>query len=132
MGAMKYLLDTHTLLWATRDIEKLSGTALAVIEDTDSMLFVSSVSGYEIMFKHYMGKLTGYSYVADNFFEILGTLDVIELPVNMRHAHFAGTIDWTHRDPFDRLLVAQAHVENMIMITDDTAIKSLPWVNTLW
>ncbi|MCL2248930.1 MAG: type II toxin-antitoxin system VapC family toxin [Oscillospiraceae bacterium] len=132
MGILKYLLDTHTLLWAVRDDTKLGNSAREVLSDINTQIFVSAVSAYEIMYKHHLGKMQDFKDIADDYFNVIEQLSVVELPINMRHAHFAGTINWTHRDPFDRLLVAQAHVENMIMITDDTAIKSLPWVNTLW
>ena len=57
MGSVKYLLDTHSLLWATRDNTRLSDKALSIIEDADNELFVSAVSAYEIMYKHKIGKL---------------------------------------------------------------------------
>ena len=132
MGVVKYLLDTHTLLWATRDNTKLSDKAQAVIEDVDTLLFVSAVSAYEIMYKHQIGKLPEYEYVAANYFAILDKLGVIELPISAKHAHFAGKFEWTHRDPFDRLLSAQAVTDNMTLITSDPVFNELSWINILW
>ena len=59
-------------------------------------------------------------------------LDTKELPVTTHHAHFAGKFEWTHRDPFDRLLAAQAYMENLTLITNDSAFDTLPWLHVLW
>jgi PIN domain nuclease of toxin-antitoxin system len=132
MGAIKYLLDTHTFLWATRDNSRLSNKASAIIEDTNAPLFVSAVSAYEIMYKHQLGKLPEYEYVAENYFDVLDRLGVNELPISAQHAHFAGKFDWPHRDPFDRLLAAQAATDNLTLITDDPAFQELSWITVLW
>ena len=132
MGTVKYLLDTHTFLWAARDNEKLSNNALTIIEDINIPLYVSAVSAYEIINKHRIGKLPEYSYVAENYFDILDKLGVHELPISTRHAHFAGKFEWTHRDPFDRLLAAQACIDNLTLITNDPAFQELSWIKILW
>ncbi|MCL2513355.1 MAG: type II toxin-antitoxin system VapC family toxin [Oscillospiraceae bacterium] len=132
MGTVKYLLDTHTLLWATRDEEKLGNKVLSIINEINAPVFVSAVSAYEIMYKHRIGKLPEYEYFAKNYFDILNGFGVIELPISAKHAHFAGKIEWAHRDPFDRLLAAQAFVDNMILITNDPVFQKLPWVTVLW
>ena len=132
MGTVKHLLDTHTLLWASSGSPQLSVAAKNVIEDRHIQKFVSAVSAYEIMYKHHIGKLPGYAYVAENYFEVLTELGVYELPINARHAHLAGKFEWSHRDPFDRLLAAQSSVENLTLITNDEAFQTLPWVKVLW
>ena len=132
MGAVKYLLDTHALLWATRDNVRLSHNALTIIEDIDVPLFVSAVSAYEIMYKHQLGKLPEYEYIADHYFNILDRLGVNELPISAQHAHFAGKMEWTHRDPFDRLLAAQAVTDHLTLITNDPVFQDLSWVTALW
>jgi len=126
------LLDTHTFLWAAHDVSRLSERSLTVIEDINAPVFVSAVSAYEIMYKHKLGKLPGYTYVAENYFEIIEKLGVDELPINTRHAHFAGKFEWAHRDPFDRLLAAQAFTDGLTLITNDPAFKELTWVSVLW
>ena len=132
MGTVGYLLDTHTFLWAVRGSAKLSETALNTIEDIDNQLYVSAVTAFEIMNKHRTGKLPEFDDVAKNYFAFLKKLDVIELPVNSHHAHLAGKFEWQHRDPFDRLLAAQASIENLTLITNDTAFDTLTLVNVLW
>jgi len=132
MGTLKYLLDTHTLLWAVRGDAKLSDAARNILMYTSDQVFVSAVSAYEIMYKYKIGKLQGFEDVAGNYIDVLKKFGANELSINTRHAHYAGELDWEHRDPFDRLLVAQAHVDNLILITDDPYIKSQPLVVTLW
>jgi PIN domain nuclease of toxin-antitoxin system len=132
MGVVKYLLDTHTFLWAVRGSSNLSEMAVKTIENMDSQIFISAVSAYEIMNKHRIGKLSEHEDISNNYFEFVEKLDVIPLPLDERHAHFAGKFDWEHRDPFDRMLAAQAFTENMTLITNDPAFNSLPWVKTLW
>ena len=132
MGTVDYLLDTHTFLWAMDANGKLSNPAKEKIEDDDAKLFVSAVSAYEIMNKYRLGKLSGYASVAENYFDVLDKLGAEELPVSMRHAHFAGKFKWVHRDPFDRLLAAQAFTDNLTLITNDPAFQELAWVTVLW
>jgi PIN domain nuclease of toxin-antitoxin system len=132
MGTLGYLLDTHTFLWAVRGSAKLSHTAARTIESMDSQVFVSAVSAYEIMNKYRIGKLPEFEDVAKNYFDFLERLDVTPLPINTRHAHYAGEFEREHRDPFDRLLAAQAFTENLTIITNDPAFDTLPWIHVLW
>ena len=132
MGTVEYLLDTHTFLWALRGEQKLGIKAKEIITDASVTKFVSAVSAYEIMYKHQLGKLPEYESVAENYFEALRKFGADELPIDMRHAHFAGKFEWTHRDPFDRLLAAQAVTDNMILITNDPIFRELSWITVLW
>jgi len=127
-------LDTHTFLWAVCEDQnqKLSDVARKIIEDSGLSLYVSAVSAYEIMNKYRIGKLPGYTDVAENYLDIIGEFGAVELPVNARHAHFAGKLEWSHRDPFDRLLAAQVSVENLTLITNDAAFNTLSWITVLW
>ena len=95
-------------------------------------IYVSAVSAYEIMNKYRIGKLPEYAYVAKSYFEILREFGAEELPINIRHAHFAGKFEWTHRDPFDRLLAAQAATDNLTLITNDPVFQELTGVAILW
>ena len=132
MGAVKYLLDTHTFLWTAHDDAKLSEPAKKALTDTSAQKFVSAVSAYEIMNKYRLGKLPEYKYVAENYFDILREVGADELPINTRHTHFAGKFEWVHRDPFDRLLAAQAVTDNLILITNDPVFQELSWITVLW
>ncbi|MCL2457184.1 MAG: type II toxin-antitoxin system VapC family toxin [Defluviitaleaceae bacterium] len=132
MGNVGYLLDTHTFLWAVRGSKNLSDTAVKIIEDTNLRVFVSAVSAYEIMNKHRIGKLTEFDDVAKNYFDFVKKLGVDSLSVSEKHAHFAGEFEWAHRDPFDRLLAAQANTDNLILITNDPVFEQLTCVEILW
>jgi PIN domain nuclease of toxin-antitoxin system len=127
-----FLLDTSTFLRASRVPEKLGKRALSIIKDFESKLFLSSISAYEITNKYRIGKLDGYGFVAENFAEVARRLGVIELPVSAAHSHLAGSMDWAHRDPFDRILLAQATLENLVIITNDAQIKAHDWATTVW
>ena len=132
MGTLGYLLDTHTLLWASSDDKQLSAKARRIIKDPDLPLYVSSVSAYEIMNKYRIGKLPGYADIAENYLESLSEFGAYELSLSTAHSHYAGEFEWDHRDPFDRMLAAQAYVDNLTLITNDPAFDTLPWVTTLW
>ena len=132
MGVVRYLLDTHTFLWAMQKDMMLSNTAKTIMDDKNTQFFVSAVSAYEIMYKHKLGKLDEYKYVAENYFDVLHEFGADKLPISEQHAHLAGKFEWAHRDPFDRLLAAQASTENLTLITNDPAFETLPWVKTLW
>ena len=132
MGTVKYLLDSHTFLWVALDDSRLSNIARNAIKDEDAEIFVSPVTAYEIMNKYRIGKLPDYAYVAENYLDVFHNLGAEELLINTKHLHFAGKFDWSHRDPFDRILAAQSYIENITLITNDEAFNSLPWVNTLW
>ena len=132
MGAIGYLLDTHTFLWAVFESSKLSAIAKETLTDNGSNCFVSAVSAYEIMNKHRLGKLPDYAYIAQNYLNILRQFGARELPIKTSHAYYAGMLDWEHRDPFDRLLAAQAFVENLTLITDDSIFRTLPELVIMW
>ena len=128
MGALSYLLDTHTFLWVAHDDARLSDTAKNAITEKNAKIYVSAISAYEIMNKYRIGKLPEYGYIAKNYFEIFNELGADELPITMQHTHLAGKFEWTHRDPFDRLLAAQAAVDNLTLITNDPVFGELLWV----
>ena len=132
MGTVNYLLDTHTFLWAVRGSSKLSSIALKALKDANAIKYISPASAYEIMNKYRIGKLSEFEDVAKDYFSHVKTLRAIELPIEGSHAHYAGEFEWEHRDPFDRLLAAQAFIENLTLITNDPAFLTLPWVSVLW
>ena len=132
MGVIDYLLDTHTFLWAVRGSNNLSETAVNIIEDANVKIFVSAASAYEVMNKHRIGKLNDFDDIANNYFDFVKKLGAESLSISERHAYFAGEFKWAHRDPFDRLLAAQAATESLTLITNDPMFSELSWVKTLW
>jgi len=127
-----YLLDTHVLLWAAQEDGKLSPAARAVIERVDSKLYISAISAFELGNKYRLGELPEYSHVVENYHGIVQKLGATELPVRSSHAYYAAKAEWAHRDPFDRILAAQASLENLTLISSDTTFSELPWVSVLW
>lgn len=119
---MKLLLDTHVFLWWIADDERLSAPARAAIADSANEIFVSAASGWEIAIKAGLGRLSlpdrparfVPNQVARNGFTVLS--------ISLAHALAVEALPALHRDPFDRLLVAQSRLEKLPVITDDAAI----------
>lgn len=119
---MKILLDTHVLLWALAAPEKLSVKARAVISDPRNAVFVSVASSWEIEIKAALGKLRTPPDIETQVSE----RRFIELPIRIRHAVAVRSLPPLHRDPFDRILVAQALVDNLTLVTGDEQLTRYP------
>ena len=104
---MKVLLDTHTLVWWFSEPEKLSKRAASIITNSSNAVLVSATSAWELAIKVNLGKVDAISLVSDLSMH-LAEEGFEELPIAIRHATRAGSLPLHHRDPFDRLLVAQA------------------------
>jgi PIN domain nuclease of toxin-antitoxin system len=129
---LTYLLDTHVMLWALTDPTRLGPTTRDVIANRSSRLVVSAVSAWEISTKHRLGKLPQADVLLGGYGKHLDRLGAIRLSVAEDHALLAGRLDWNHRDPFDRMLAAQAMIESLVIITSDPAFAGCPGVPTLW
>ncbi len=116
---MRVLLDTHALLWWLFDDPKLSQFARDLIKDPDNTVLMSSASAWEIATKYRLGKLPEAGEVARNLPDLLRTARIDVLPISAEHALAAGHLPGPHRDPFDRMLIAQAQHERMPIITMD-------------
>jgi PIN domain nuclease of toxin-antitoxin system len=129
----RYLLDTHTFLWAVSEhSQRLGNAAFAALEDAEAELYISSASIYEATYKDHKGKLSEFSEIIGNFEKILKELGAKELPVSWAHALIAGRMEWNHKDPFDRMLIAQAITENLTLISCDAAFADAPDARLLW
>jgi len=116
---MRFLLDTHTLLWCFNGSRSLSPRARLLIEDGSNEILVSAASAWEIATKVRLGKLpTGEELVGD-FDGYLAQLGCVPLPISLDHAVRAGRLPGEHRDPFDRMLIAQAQAEDLKIISAD-------------
>ena len=131
MGAVKLLLDTHTLLWWLFDDPKLSATAQRAIKNPDNAIFASTASAWEIATKYRLGKLPGAEEAAPQVPELLRRARIEPLPISMEHALAAGALAGPHRDPFDRMLIAQAHIENQSIVTTDRVFSDYA-VEIIW
>lgn len=122
---MRLLLDTHVLLWALADPGRLPAAARALIEDAENEVFFSAASLWEIAIKSALGRADFQADPAEMLGVMLET-GFAELPVRARHAAEVSRLPSIHKDPFDRLLVAQARVEPMVLLTDDQLLAEYP------
>ena len=115
---MKFLLDTHLLLWWLSNSPLLSAQARQLIGDPGNAIFVSAVSLWEVWLKSSIGKLR----VPSGFAEKLAAEPFGNLPLRAEHTPVVAMLEWHHRDPFDRMLIAQAGSENLVLLTADRAL----------
>lgn len=128
---MRLLLDTHALLWWWKDDPRLSQRAAEAISNEANTVLVSAASAWEIATKHRIGKLPGVETALREFNELIVADGFSHLAVAHNHAIKAGGFDVEHRDPFDRMLAAQAMIEGAALVTDDAAMR-LFRVESFW
>ena len=126
------LLDTHALLWVLLDPGRIPAETLATVRAPETTVYVSAASAWEIATKHRLGKLEGAAAVVSGYREHLARLRAEELAITGHHALTAGTLPWSHRDPFDRVIVAQAVLESLPVVTSDAALVEFPAIRTVW
>jgi PIN domain nuclease of toxin-antitoxin system len=122
---MKLLLDTHLLLWAADDSDSLSPAARALIEDPANDLLFSAVSIWEISIKHGL-KRADFKIEPHVFMRALLDGGYGELPLTSKHAVTVGLLPPIHKDPFDRILIAQAQSEGITLLTADPIVARYP------
>ncbi len=128
---MRLLLDTHTFLWWIIDSDRLSRRARSLISSGNNEIFFSAVSGWEIAVKAELGRIKLPSapeqfvpqQISENAFQVL--------PLQLRHALRVFSLPSVHRDPFDRMLVAQAETEHMPLLSGDSHFHGYP-VKVVW
>ena len=125
------LLDTHSFLWLVTDDDSLSELARSVFLNPDSTLFVSAVTGFEISVKLSLGKLRLSEPPREFIENRLRNNALTALPVTMTHTYRLASLPFHHRDPFDRLLVAQALEEDMPILSADTVLSEYG-IERLW
>lgn len=127
---LRLLLDTHALIWWLAGDDALSDRAREAIADENNAVAVSAASAMEVATKFRIGKLSQAALLAQNFEAIIADQGFVELAINVHHARLAGEMNIAHKDPFDRLLIAQAQAEDMVLVSnevlfDDFAVKRL-------
>ncbi len=122
---MKLLLDTHLLLWAAGEPDKLSERARTLIDDQNNVLVFSAASLWEVTIKVGLGRA---DFQVDPHLLRRGLIEngYEELPITSQHALAVGQLPDVHRDPFDRILVAQAMVEGLLLLTHDPLVQAYP------
>lgn len=126
-----YLLDTHVLLWLLGEPDRIDADVLADLARRDNDLLVSSGSAMEVAAKVRFGKLDNARHLVETWSARVHEIDADELPLSAQHALLGGSMAWEHRDPFDRLLVAQALVENVVLVSTDPVMSSVPGLRLL-
>jgi PIN domain nuclease of toxin-antitoxin system len=116
---VKLLLDTHALIWWLTADPALSKQALRAIADEQNEILVSSASAMEISTKFRLGKLPDAALLASNLVEYVADQGFVELPISIAHAAKAGNLAIAHKDPFDRLLIAQSLVEKAPLVSNE-------------
>ena len=117
---MRLLLDTHVILWWLDDSKRLSAQARRWIENPENTIFISAASIWEIRIKQALGKVR----LPNSFQQALEQSGFEMLTVNAAHAHAIGRLPPLHRDPFDRMLLAQATVEGLTLVTADDEVAA--------
>lgn len=119
---MRLLLDTHTLIWWLIDSPSLPPSARKLIGSRNSPVLVSAVSAWEIATKVRLGRLDIAVDLARDFGGYLARERFESLPINTEHGIRAGSLAGSHKDPFDRMLVAQAQIESLVIVSNDVQL----------
>lgn len=128
---MRLLLDTHALLWWTGGNERFPKPLRPILLDKTNEVMVSAVSAMEITTKFRLGKLPEGERLASNFAGELAAERFTQLPITVAHAALAGSLATTHKDPFDRLLIAQARVEDLTLVSNERLFDTMS-VRRMW
>lgn len=125
---MRLLLDTHAFLWALGAPQRIPGWIRTAIEDGENEVFVSAASAWEIAIKQSLGKLP---LSREDLLGALHRSGLTELPITLEHARGTRSLPLHHRDPFDRMLVSQAQIEGLSLVSRDPAVRQYQ-VTVLW
>jgi PIN domain nuclease of toxin-antitoxin system len=128
---LRLLLDTHALIWWLAGDDALSRRAREAIANEDNPVAVSAASAMEVATKFRIGKLAQAALLAQNFEAIIAGQGFAELAISVHHARIAGEMNIVHKDPFDRLLIAQAQAEDMVLVSNEALFDGFA-VKRLW
>ena len=128
---MRLLLDTHTLLWWLAGDQALSDAAREAIADPDNEVFVSTASAWEIATKYQLGRLSGAALITADIAGAVASQGFTELPISIRDGQAAGGLPAVHKDPFDRVLIAQAVTAGMEIVSNEALFDAYA-IPRLW
>jgi PIN domain nuclease of toxin-antitoxin system len=128
----RILIDTHVMLWMLLDPANIPDETLELVRDPGTELLISAASAWEIGTKYRLGKLAEAHAVVHGYAGHLARLRATELPISAHHALTAGLLSWEHRDPFDRVIAAQALLESVPLVTTDRALATFPGIQVIW
>ena len=128
---MKYLLGTHAFLWFISEDEQLSKNAGAIIRKRDNEIYFSAGSAWEISIKTGLGRLSIQDELEHFLIDQLSVNRMLSLPITLSHAAYTRRLPTIHKDPFDRILIAQSIVEDMPLITRDRTVEKYD-VKVVW
>jgi PIN domain nuclease of toxin-antitoxin system len=126
-----YLLDSHALLWWWFDPDRLSQQVRSLLLDPSNTVLVSAASVWELSLKHHQGKLPELTAAIADLPGLLQADGFQPLPISIAHGLRAGGYSQPHRDPFDRMLAAQAELEGLVLMTADAQLSNFP-CQILW
>lgn len=121
---MRLLMDTHALLWWLAGDERLTIAARDAIASRENTVYVSAASAWEIATTHRLGKLPGAGPLAVDFATEVLAHGFTPLEISLAHGQDAGSLPGPHRDPFDRMLIAQARTERMALVSNEAAFDA--------
>lgn len=128
---MKYLLDTHAFLWFVLDDKRISTNAKSIIKDSKNDIFFSAASAWEMAIKIKLNRLRIKGNLEPFIIEQLSTNNIVPLSITITHSLYTERLPQFHKDPFDRIIIAQSLVENLQLISKDKEVKKYK-VATIW
>lgn len=130
-SGLRLLLDTHALIWWLAGDDALSPRAREAIADESNPVAVSAASAMEVATKFRIGKLPDAALLAQDFEGVVAEQGFDELAISVHHARLAGEMNIPHNDPFDRLLIAQAQAQDMVLVSNEALFDGFA-VKRLW
>jgi PIN domain nuclease of toxin-antitoxin system len=128
----RLLLDTHAFVWAVSQPERLGEAARQSITDPSTELLVSAATAWELATKVHLGRFPSAEVIVAQYDEVVRQLGALHLDITSRHALRSGGLRWAHRDPFDRMLAAQALLEQATLVTVDRVFLDLGGLTVVW
>ena len=132
MSGTTVLLDTHALFWLVASPERIPAQTLEVLGHEDTSILVSAASAWEIATKHRIGRMPEVAPLLANWDADIASLWAQEISISRQDALRAGSLEWSHRDPFDRMLAAQAMASTVPLVSGDPVMRTLPGLDLLW